>query len=532
MTKPAEDDLTIDDFDFEVALSFAGDNKREKIREIANQLKAKLGDDKVFFDEDYEDEFAGPDADIYFQEVYGQKTRLVVACVCTRYNEKVATRTEWRAIRDFFTKHRDDPIGKFRFLPIRFNDGEVDGLFPNIDHIPYVGEQDVDRIIDFILRRHQRCLGKKSITQDGKGEISAQAISALIGKIRHHESDRLLSLARIAYALLKNMLIPDMQPTSAGSHPIASLVRSLINDPIASGGEPHPAIRFCVLLSELCSSLPELQKSLREWFGNHCAPAGYNYDAVLGELPDLPDQSKRFLWLDVHWSEMTPGESASVATAYLRCGHLQYRVADEHSRLPEQVQFAKVVRIYNESQQRECPVNHVAAVIKRSKMIDAWDIDPETNDPLPLPVTVREENNNGALNCPKHLDDNTNANWDTEESLALRTQNLGVFVTGRIAATAIGFPCKVFNALLNCTTIGIWTRGPCETDDDDRTLRDHSHVLDLCELPRLIHTRRTGAIDVHSIWRRVVLYFSPNIPPLARDTDTLVDIQQVNSQLY
>jgi len=519
------------DFTFEVALSFAGDKKRDKIREIANQLKAKLGDDKVFFDEDFEHELAGTDADIYFQEVYSRKTRLVVACVCKRYAEKVWTQHEWRAIRDLAAKHRSDKVERNRFLPIPFGEGEVAGLLQNIDIILDVRDRDVDSIVDLILKRHELCLGKRSIKQEGKGEISAQAIKALIGLIRQHDLDRLLPLARIAHAHLRNSLIPDMQPSNAGSHPIANIVHSLINDPISTAGNTHPAIRFCVLFCELCSTIPELQQSFREWFRTQCVPVGYDYHAVLGELPDFPEESRRFMWLDVHWNDATPGESASTATAYLRCGNLQYRIADDRSRLGKEMQFAKVVRSYNERQQQDCPVNHVAAVIQRSNMLEAWDVDPHSNELLPLPVTVREESNNGVRICPSRLDANTNANWDTEDNLSLRTQTLGFFITGRIAATALGFPCVVFNALLNCATVGIWTRGPCESDADDQSLRNHSYVSDLCELPRLIHNRRTGAISVQSIWRRVVLYFNPNIPPLECGMDTSLSIEQVNSQL-
>jgi hypothetical protein len=525
------DNNTADDFRFEVALSFAGDNKRDKIREIAIRLRAKLGDGKVFFDEFFKSDLAGLDADIYFQKVYGQDTRLVVACVCECYNEKIWTQFEWRAIRSFILGHRDNPVGRSRFLPIRFDDGNVDGLYPDIDVILDVREWDVDSIVDLILRRHKHCRGEKSFKQKEKGEITSQAISALIGVIRQHDLERLLPLARIAHAHLRNSLMPDTQPSNSDSHPIAIIVHSLINDPISTAGDTHPAIRFCVLLCELCSIIPELQKALRNWFQTYCVPAGYLYDAVLGELPYFPEDSKRYIWLDVHWSNPMPGESAITATAYLRCGKLQYRVADNRSQLDEEMQFAQVVRSYYEKQQKDCPVNHVAAVTQRSKMLEGWDSDPQTKDPLPLPVAVREENDNRRRICPSQLDANTNANWATEENLSLRTQCLGFFITGRIAAIAVSFPCDVFNKLLNSATVGIWTRGPSESDADDASLRDNSHVADLRDLPRLIHDRRTGAINAQSVWRRVVLYFNPNIPPLDSGLNTSLEIQQVNSQL-
>jgi hypothetical protein len=114
---------------FDVALSFAGDNKRDKIRNIAQILRQRLGDGKVFFDEWFEHELAGADAQIYLQTVYGQRSQLVVACVCNRYGEKPWTQDEWRAILAFERGLRDasrENRKRLRFLPIRFDDGSVD----------------------------------------------------------------------------------------------------------------------------------------------------------------------------------------------------------------------------------------------------------------------------------------------------------------------------------------------------------------------------------------------------------------------
>jgi hypothetical protein len=56
------------EYRFEVALSFAGDNKRDKVRQIAALLRNALGDGKVFFDEWFEAEIAGLDAVDYLQK--------------------------------------------------------------------------------------------------------------------------------------------------------------------------------------------------------------------------------------------------------------------------------------------------------------------------------------------------------------------------------------------------------------------------------------------------------------------------------
>ncbi len=76
---------------FLVAFSFAGE-QRDLIRSIAEAVEQRLGCGCVFFDEWYEHLIAGDDADLRLQEIYGQKTELVVACVSARYGAKKWTK--------------------------------------------------------------------------------------------------------------------------------------------------------------------------------------------------------------------------------------------------------------------------------------------------------------------------------------------------------------------------------------------------------------------------------------------------------
>jgi TIR domain len=144
-TAPTEEPLR-----FLVALSFAGDNKREKVRQVAELLRSKLGDGKVFFDEFFEAELAGHDADTYLQEIYLNQTRLVVSCVCERYDEKPWTQDEWRAIRAFERDKCRTPEGRNRFLPLRFGDGQVAGIFSNAI-VPDVRDRSAEEIAELIL---------------------------------------------------------------------------------------------------------------------------------------------------------------------------------------------------------------------------------------------------------------------------------------------------------------------------------------------------------------------------------------------
>jgi len=143
------------DYRFEIALSFAGDNKRDLVRKVAELLRNEVGEGKVFFDEWFEAELAGPDAQALLQTYYGKKTRLVVTCVCERYGEKSWTQEEWRAIQAFERTLRDagsNNVKRMRFLPLRFGDGEIDGLFETAI-VPDVRNRTAVEITELILER-------------------------------------------------------------------------------------------------------------------------------------------------------------------------------------------------------------------------------------------------------------------------------------------------------------------------------------------------------------------------------------------
>lgn len=145
-------------FRFSVALSFAGDNKRHHVRELAERLRDELGTDQVFFDEWFESEIAGPDAQIVLQNIYRNSSELVVACVCERYNEKPWTQEEWRAIQSFERTLRDAAAGnkeRLRFLPVRFGDGNVDGLFDTAI-VPDVRNRSISEIAELIVSRLEK----------------------------------------------------------------------------------------------------------------------------------------------------------------------------------------------------------------------------------------------------------------------------------------------------------------------------------------------------------------------------------------
>ncbi len=141
------------EYRFDVAISFAGDNKRRKVRKVAKILRKRLGKKRVFFDEFFQAEIAGTNADTYLQNVYQNDSCLVVSCVCKRYDEKPWTKAEWRAIRARIADCEQTAESRLNFLPLRFGDGEVDGLFSSLDVAPEVQESNPKEIAKLILDR-------------------------------------------------------------------------------------------------------------------------------------------------------------------------------------------------------------------------------------------------------------------------------------------------------------------------------------------------------------------------------------------
>ncbi|MEQ9503165.1 MAG: hypothetical protein RIT81_40235 [Deltaproteobacteria bacterium] len=142
---------------FKVAFSFAGDNKRERVRQIAELVRDRLGNELVFFDEWFEHETLGLDAQVVLQRIYNGGAWLVVVGLCNRYDEKPWTQEEWRAIQDFERTLRDaggENVKRLRLLPLRFGDGEVEGLFGTA-LVKDVREADPATVADLVVKRFE-----------------------------------------------------------------------------------------------------------------------------------------------------------------------------------------------------------------------------------------------------------------------------------------------------------------------------------------------------------------------------------------
>ena len=119
---PARRSVDIERHRFEVALSFPGEHRRYVDR-VAGELDQVLGADACFYDRYYEAQLARPNLDTLLQDIYGERSGLVVVFVCAEYDEKLWCGIEWRKIRERSSAGEDREI-----MYVRLGDGEVAGM--------------------------------------------------------------------------------------------------------------------------------------------------------------------------------------------------------------------------------------------------------------------------------------------------------------------------------------------------------------------------------------------------------------------
>lgn len=131
---------------FQVAMSFPGEH-RPYVAASVEKLRAHLGVDAVFYDLDYQAQLARPNLDVLLQDIYRNRSLLVVVFLCEKYTEKQWCGLEWRAIRDMIKSRQDDQI-----MFVRFDDATVDGVL-SIDGYIDARRYTSSDIAEFVLTR-------------------------------------------------------------------------------------------------------------------------------------------------------------------------------------------------------------------------------------------------------------------------------------------------------------------------------------------------------------------------------------------
>jgi hypothetical protein len=133
---------------FKVAMSFPGE-QRLYVASVVEELRKQLGADSIFYDHDYQAQLAKPNMDVLLQDIYRNRSELVVVYLCDKYSEKQWCGLEWRAIRDMIKSKKDDQL-----MLIRFDDAVIDGIF-SIDGYIDAREYGPSKVAEFILQRIQ-----------------------------------------------------------------------------------------------------------------------------------------------------------------------------------------------------------------------------------------------------------------------------------------------------------------------------------------------------------------------------------------
>lgn len=131
---------------FDVALSFPGET-RSYARAIADRLSLVLGRNRVFYDEYYTSQLARPNLDILLQDVYRNRSRLIVVFLCEAYQSKDWCGIEFKAIREIL-KERDDA----KIMYVRYDKGHVEGVFSSDGYIDANKHTSIE-LADLIVER-------------------------------------------------------------------------------------------------------------------------------------------------------------------------------------------------------------------------------------------------------------------------------------------------------------------------------------------------------------------------------------------
>lgn len=108
---------------FEVALSFPGE-VRSLVKEIALELERRVGPNSYFYDKNYVSQLARPSLDTLLQDIYRNRSKIIVAFLSGNYQEKDWCGIEFRAIKEIIMERSYQKV-----MFIRTDDGPVDGVF-------------------------------------------------------------------------------------------------------------------------------------------------------------------------------------------------------------------------------------------------------------------------------------------------------------------------------------------------------------------------------------------------------------------
>lgn len=108
---------------FDVSFTFAGES-RDIVEQVVKELEKILEKNHIFYDNSYISQLARPSLDTLLQDIYRNRSKLIVVFLCEKYQDKKWCGLEFRAIREMIMEKE---IAKIMY--IRLDAGHVDGVF-------------------------------------------------------------------------------------------------------------------------------------------------------------------------------------------------------------------------------------------------------------------------------------------------------------------------------------------------------------------------------------------------------------------
>ena len=120
-------DLTKHEFD--VALSFPGEI-REYVKSIALELERILGPNSYFYDDNYTAQLARPSLDALLQDIYSNRSKMIVVFLSKAYQEKEWCGIEFRAIKEIIMERKYE-----RVMFVKLDEGDIQGVLKTDGYI-------------------------------------------------------------------------------------------------------------------------------------------------------------------------------------------------------------------------------------------------------------------------------------------------------------------------------------------------------------------------------------------------------------
>lgn len=106
---------------FAVALSYASEH-RTLVAAVAEHLRVRFGEERVFFDGYFSAEIRGTGTDLKLRRIYGEESEVIVPFFCEHYTTQWC-QAEWEAIRGVLVERRGDDV----VIPVHLDDTRIEG---------------------------------------------------------------------------------------------------------------------------------------------------------------------------------------------------------------------------------------------------------------------------------------------------------------------------------------------------------------------------------------------------------------------